>query len=333
MTDPVQRPASPSSRRDSVSSQTSTRSSQYGGAAMPGSPRISHVERRFPSAARQISVSMFTGLSQQPAPSQSRNGHPSPTMSPGTIDRVFPVRSVVSIDSTATPAPRTESSEGFPGMELHMNSGIAERRQRTSDTTRQASVSTGGKRSPTPDRIRRKPTETMPGTSSAAEDFRRLSMSSANTNTKGANYRVDGQQISKLMSDSASNKSDGASVMDGGASTAGPPSTDGGVSLGGRPGSIRSIDDPGAGLITARFKHMVTENGHAVITGRDGELLQRCEDEPIHIPGAVQGFGLLLAFEEDAGKLVVRVVSENALQIIGYTPAQLFRLDNLLDIF
>lgn len=34
------------------------------------------------------------------------------------------------------------------------------------------------------------------------------------------------------------------------------------------------------GLVTARFKHIVTAEGHAVITGRDGETLQRCEDEP-----------------------------------------------------
>jgi light-regulated signal transduction histidine kinase (bacteriophytochrome)/CheY-like chemotaxis protein len=300
---------------------------------MPGSPRFNHVDRRFPSGARQTSVSMFTGLSQQPTVSQSRNGNASPTMSPGTIDRVFPVRSVVSIDPTATPAPRLESSEGFPGMDLHMDSGIAERRQRTSETARQSSVSTGGRRSPTPDRLKRTPLERTSGTSSAAEDLTRLSISSASTNTKVANYKVDGHQISKLMSDSASNKSDGASIMDGGASITDAASTDGGVSLGGRPGSIKSMEDPGAGLVTARFKHTVTESGHAVITGRDGDILQRCEDEPIHIPGAVQGFGLLIAFEEEAGKLVVRVVSENAPQIIGYTPAQLFRLESFLDIF
>ena len=87
------------------------------------------------------------------------------------------------------------------------------------------------------------------------------------------------------------------------------------------------------GLLTARFKHVVTDGGHAVITGRDGETLQRCEDEPIRIPGAIQSFGLLLAFKEEGGKLVVRTVSENAAKIIGYTPKQLFALDNLLDIF
>jgi hypothetical protein len=58
------------------------------------------------------------------------------------------------------------------------------------------------------------------------------------------------------------------------------------------------MEDPGPGLMTARFKHVVTEGGHAVIVGRDGDVLQRCEDEPIHIPGAVQGFGLLVAFKE-----------------------------------
>ncbi len=91
--------------------------------------------------------------------------------------------------------------------------------------------------------------------------------------------------------------------------------------------------DTGGGVITARFKHVVTEGGHAVITGRDGETLQRCEDEPIHIPGAVQGFGLLIALHEEAdGKLTVRVVSENSKKIIGYTPRQLFALDSFCDI-
>lgn len=46
-------------------------------------------------------------------------------------------------------------------------------------------------------------------------------------------------------------------------------------------------------LVTARFKHVVTEDGHAVITGRDGDALQTCEDEPIHIPGAIVSFTVL----------------------------------------
>lgn len=94
-----------------------------------------------------------------------------------------------------------------------------------------------------------------------------------------------------------------------------------------------STDETGTGLVTARFKHIITEGDHAIITGRDGETLQRCEDEPIHIPGAVQGFGLLIALEEESeGKLVVRIVSENSKRLIGYTPKQLFALDSFTDV-
>lgn len=70
-----------------------------------------------------------------------------------------------------------------------------------------------------------------------------------------------------------------------------------------------------------------------MITGRDGETLQHCEDEPIHIPGAVQGFGLLLALEEqEEGQWVVRVVSQNSHRMIGYTPQDLFKLDSFTDV-
>jgi light-regulated signal transduction histidine kinase (bacteriophytochrome) len=87
------------------------------------------------------------------------------------------------------------------------------------------------------------------------------------------------------------------------------------------------------GLVTSRFKHIVTAEGHAIITGRDGDTLQRCEDEPIHIPGAVQGFGLLITLQEETeGQLVVRIVSENSHRIIGYTPQELFKLDSFTDI-
>lgn len=97
--------------------------------------------------------------------------------------------------------------------------------------------------------------------------------------------------------------------------------------------SVRSHADDGGGLLTARFKHVVTEGGHAVIIGRDGDTLQRCEDEPIHIPGAVQGFGLLIALQEiEECKFQVRVVSENSERIIGYTPKQLFALESFTDI-
>lgn len=81
--------------------------------------------------------------------------------------------------------------------------------------------------------------------------------------------------------------------------------------------SSASLSDPSAStssrelLTTVRFQHIQDEHGNHVVVGREG-LLARCEDEPIRVPGAVQGFGVLIALEEDyeTGNLVVRQVSE-----------------------
>lgn len=87
------------------------------------------------------------------------------------------------------------------------------------------------------------------------------------------------------------------------------------------------------GFIASRFKHIVTEEGHAIITGCNSAPLKRCEDEPIHIPGAIQGFGLLVALKEESGEqLVVRIVSENSHKVIGYTPQELFKLNSFSNI-
>lgn len=84
--------------------------------------------------------------------------------------------------------------------------------------------------------------------------------------------------------------------------------------------------------VLPRFTHAVTDEGHMVITGREGDL-QRCEDEPIHAPGAVQGFGVLVALrEENDGRFLVRYATENSARMLGYTPNQLFKLDNFLDV-
>lgn len=65
---------------------------------------------------------------------------------------------------------------------------------------------------------------------------------------------------------------------------------------------------------TRRFEWVATqEDGRLVdyvVTGRHGEL-QRCEDEAIGAPGAVQAFGVLIAFDQETdGRLVVQQVSE-----------------------
>lgn len=69
------------------------------------------------------------------------------------------------------------------------------------------------------------------------------------------------------------------------------------------------------------------------VADKDTPTYMRCEDEPIHIPGAVQSFGALLGlrYSED-GHLEVRIASENTRRILGYGPEQLFALTSFLDI-
>lgn len=63
------------------------------------------------------------------------------------------------------------------------------------------------------------------------------------------------------------------------------------------------------------------------------QLLLRCEDEPIHTPGAIQSFGALLGLKySQDGRLEVRIASENSRKIIGYGPEQLFALTSFLDV-
>ncbi|THH10468.1 hypothetical protein EW145_g1296 [Phellinidium pouzarii] len=86
-------------------------------------------------------------------------------------------------------------------------------------------------------------------------------------------------------------------------------------------------------LVRFKFEHVQDDNGFHVVTGREGTFT-KCEDEPIHAPGAVQGFGVLIALEEadDSGNLVVRQVSEvraqeNATELLGLSPQYLFGLE------
>lgn len=266
---------------------------------------------------KETSISMFTGRTDRPSsptPSTGSND-PMSALSPGQIDRVFPIRSAVSIDPNATPMYRQESSDGFPGLRIGADSSVARRREsnRTAPERSRSPVLSSGIGSPV-----------QPATSS-----RRLSSVSARTapsDRGGPDERrpsesdltplgpVNNRLLTSMLGNDDTDGNDALSSRSGAASVA---------------SSVRNE----GGIMTARFKHLVTDGGHSIITGRDGDTLQRCEDEPIHIPGAIQGFGLLVAFKEEHGKLVVRIVSENSHKIIGYSPAQLFKLDNFLDIF
>jgi len=86
-------------------------------------------------------------------------------------------------------------------------------------------------------------------------------------------------------------------------------------------------------LLTNKFEYAMTESGlHGVVQGTR-TAFTRCEDELIHIPGAVQAYGMLVAMRRVAeGIFVPRIVSENSYDISHYQPAELFALDNFNQI-
>ncbi len=233
-------------------------------------------------------------------------------MSPSATDRVFPIRSVVSVDPNRTPLPRTETlgeHDMFTTSAPSTRNTSGERLDKeevASDAPDEASVDLD----PRYPQLRR-------SLESEDKNFAHQQGDESATQAhwqrrygKLEGQRTDGARQAQIPSDNrslASHTSRSESV-------------------------VGREEEADAGLLTARFKHVVTEEGHAVIIGRDGDTLQRCEDEPIHIPGAVQQFGLLIALKEVDERLQVRIVSENSKQIIGYTPKQLFELESFCDI-
>jgi light-regulated signal transduction histidine kinase (bacteriophytochrome) len=273
---------------------------------------------------RQTNVSSFSGTTDNGPTSPTVSTRSASPFSPGAVDRVFPIRSVVSVDATATPTRRGDGEDHSPGTKLGLEGGLAARRRINLSESGSRSRSPRSRGSPSRTvRSLEQPTSTahsVPGVYSGnvkgSADEPQRSRRRPDTAAGGSNP----QSLHDLMSDSASVKSDRTSTPDGGAPIH----------------SIQSSPEQSSqrepGFVTTRFKHVVIDGGHAVITGRDGATLQRCEDEPIAIPGAIQSFGMLIAFKEEGEKLVVRVVSENSKEIIGYSPNELFALDSLLDI-
>ncbi|KAG8905480.1 Light-sensor Protein kinase [Tulasnella sp. 403] len=98
--------------------------------------------------------------------------------------------------------------------------------------------------------------------------------------------------------------------------------------------------------VTVRLRYVQDANGHHHVVGREG-VLKRCEDEPIHAPGAIQSYGVIVVLEEDLeeGRLLVRQVSEgvsfgyeisllqNAHRVLGLSIPYLFSLECFTDIF
>ncbi|PSS37031.1 hypothetical protein PHLCEN_2v1070 [Hermanssonia centrifuga] len=114
-----------------------------------------------------------------------------------------------------------------------------------------------------------------------------------------------------------------------------PDSAASGSGSGSVTGSMKSASGSSEGPhITFRYQHLEDDDGHHLIVGREGKLT-KCEDEPIRTPGAVQGFGVLIAIEEDddTGNLIVRQVSENSTELLGLSPGHLFSLECFTQTF
>jgi len=234
------------------------------------------------------------------------------------VDRVFPVRSVVSVDPTGHTAGQTGY---FPRAPAHSAANVPPHRPSQPPLDTQAARSTTASTKDSASQSASTPVSVLspPGSSRRSSRYGTVTGPFSSVQADVARQE-NAVHIPLFSSDMASEKSEESAAREGEASATGS------LPLG--------SDDAGMdpGFVTFRFSHVVTEDGHAVMTGRDG-VLQRCEDEPIHTPGAVQAFGLILSLkEEQSGQFIVQHVSENSEQILGYTPRQLFGLDNFLDI-
>ncbi|KAJ5633415.1 hypothetical protein N7490_009754 [Penicillium lividum] len=215
-----------------------------------------------------------------------------------SIDRVFPIRSVVSVDRKAADQAAHARSTVSPTREGAMQYPIIY--TQTWNEIKSQSSQPRSEPGPTV------PTDTIRHETHATSDATELA-----SHSMASHVIQHPEEYAKQKSDSQS----------GGNNTAMPASQ-----------QAAEFDEPNS-LVTSRFTHVMTKSGHAVITGRHGESFQYCEDEPIRIPGAIQCFGVMIALREEApNKLVVRVVSENSEQIMGYTPKQLFEVENFCDI-
>ncbi|KAI9826641.1 MAG: Light-sensor Protein kinase [Thelocarpon impressellum] len=272
------------------------------------------------------------------APSSSPSGSdsPVPRLSSEATDRVFPIRSVVSVDPMPTPSARHNGSE-FPGMAPSdkFSPPVGRSDPRSSSV---ASASSTEQARPTGNTpiihqmpSRRSTPEKQSPVASSSDAFGTVDETTAPdaaVGTPGSNEGSEGSRCLEQEPLAAANGTfkpalRGAKTSSSGTSEA----TERGPAHEGGP------DDGAGGVVTARFRHVATAEGHAVVTGLEGKPIQRCEDEPIHIPGAVQGFGLLVALrEESEGKFAVRIVSENSHRIIGFSPSDLFALESFCDI-
>ncbi|KAL6709884.1 hypothetical protein ACN47E_000669 [Coniothyrium glycines] len=242
-------------------------------------------------------------------------------LSPLATDRVFPIRSVISVDPTPTPK--------FSGQGDYFHPYSRANDARTTSDGRRASQGSTASQTSQASQLARAHRH---GSNAVSKADQGRPATTPQPQRNDPSRQVPPQLPPGIFHDFGSTKS-GGSAQDNSRSSSlaakGPQSKDA-ASINSTPSSL----DMG-GIVMHRFKHVATEGGHMIITGRDGDTLQRCEDEPIHVPGAVQGFGLLVALQEDTngnGVLLVRIVSENSKRILGHSPRELFALESFTDI-
>ncbi|KAM0460770.1 hypothetical protein ACHAO4_001562 [Trichoderma viride] len=255
-----------------------------------------------------------TLASARSARSEHLSGYQSPPPT-DLADRVFPIRSVVRVDPLTDDdlfPHLAEADNHGPGIPVHLLNS-ANRTDSWNDTRRlefePMSPTSPASSDDRAAQIRKKRAMSGPYSSLQADAVRHSSSTPLN---------LDLTISDKDDDDVKSSEGDGSLV-----STEVPLNPD-----------DQPDDQPSDDFqhVATPFSHVMSDDGHAVITGRDG-VLQRCEEEPIHIPGAVQSFGVLLAMrEESEGQFVVRYVSENSQNLLGRTPQQLFGLASFLDI-
>ena len=270
-------------------SQTSEDASVAQGSALP---RTSPQHDTATTPAGQRPFSPFSASSEK----QTGHGPDAPDISG---DRVFPIRSVVTVEPSARSVlSDDEWTNTSPQTPTRGDGGASNARK-----AEYASFAFNPNHSARPDTHgRRSRAMSGPVSSIQADAARHGSIAPLDLGMGGSDKESDaGSSHKQVGQGSISTTSDSASLSE-------------------------------LPHVTTRFTHIETEDGHAIITGRDG-VLQQCEDEPIHTPGAVQGFGALVALREDGnGNFAVRYASENTGRVIGYTPKQLFRLKSFTDI-
>lgn len=298
-----------------VQQENNDRDDTQGHEPLPGKSRTVPVEtaqsrpHRLPSINASLRVSLTTSGSFSPrsAGSETQTSHHSISSDTST-DRVFPIRSVLRVESINRPpgpdggyfpdSSNYRPSHGWePGHDLKradtalVGQTPALSRGQGSDMHRQSTPTS-----------RFRAGSAGPGSNATIK----LHLTSSDKDMDEPGVQGDDSMAA-----------DSAAAVDGCYGTFPPPP------------HPSAADVP---HVTTRVTHAETEDGHSVITGHDGTL-QRCEEEPIHTPGAVQGFGVMVVLrEEPDGDFVVRYASENSEKMLGYSPQQLFRLKTFIDI-